>query len=644
LIKDNTDAIPLYTNYAAGWTMGGQWDAYLGAITTGDTTWLNQKFVKTAEPFKDNGDGTGAYALYKILYDAVAMGLTEEDYSTTDWEGCKGMINRGEIGTMVLGSWAVAQMKAAGENPDDIGYMPFPMTIAGQQYATAGPDYSYGINAKASAENQTAAMVFVKWMVEESGWCDFEGRYPISKTAPTSFAFDGVEVVKVFNNEIIQEIIYIYYDKNVNHVCENITTIFNSNFNSKSIIKKELISHDSTSNSNGFEVIQSYLLTNQLINMNIFNEWLIKNNTYSVGLNKACYGTFLTALTTLHYNDMITAYYAYYFNITYSRQEDIQILVGVNINELTTVTTNDPTTGNTIYTGTTKNKFYFRLLTTLMFSECERIAVQISNQEVTSSILEFLNDAKQLKTMTFTFYNDTNIMNITTTNSKYYIELDMTTGIAKAYLNSELQYNNIHLNEFLKGAEGTEGEGGCYHDEKTDNIVHSTGKVYEVTVKKNKTVSEDEIWDKIFSEVGSFVEDSAGSMAVTAGVMLIFASGGTAIPVIGAALFVTGATACFHAAGANSLDDLTNPQIFCEGALSVTLAAVGGGELTAAKNIMKISKATTNSQLFKTTVTATIDQSGYNSAYGIADNYCKSKVQSLEIEHMHNLLTNKTGE
>lgn len=198
LIKDNTDAIPLYTNYAAGWTMGGQWDAFLGAITTGDTTWLNQKFAYTAEPFKDNGDGTGAYALYKILFDAVSMGLTEDDYSTTDWEGCKGMINRGEIGTMVLGSWAVSQMKAAGENGDDIGYMPFPITIDGKQYATAGPDYSYAINAKASETNQTAAMVFVKWMVEESGWCDLEGGYPISKTAPTSFVFDGVEIV---NNE-----------------------------------------------------------------------------------------------------------------------------------------------------------------------------------------------------------------------------------------------------------------------------------------------------------------------------------------------------------------------------------------------------------------------------------------------------------
>ena len=39
-------------------------------------------------------------------------------------------------------------------------------------------------------------MVFIKWMVEESGWCDFEGGYPISKTAPTSFAFDGVEIVE----------------------------------------------------------------------------------------------------------------------------------------------------------------------------------------------------------------------------------------------------------------------------------------------------------------------------------------------------------------------------------------------------------------------------------------------------------------
>lgn len=195
-IDEKTDAIPLYTNYAAGWTMGGQWDAYLGAITTGDETWLNQKFVHTAEPFKDNGDGTGAYALYKILYDAVSQKLTEEDYTTTDWEGCKAMINNGEIGCMVLGSWAIAQMKAAGDNPDDIGYMPFPITVNGVQYATAGPDYCYGISADTSEENQKAAMVFVKWMVEESGWCELEGGYPISKTAETTFDFSSATIVE----------------------------------------------------------------------------------------------------------------------------------------------------------------------------------------------------------------------------------------------------------------------------------------------------------------------------------------------------------------------------------------------------------------------------------------------------------------
>lgn len=34
-IKDNTDAVPLYTNFAAGWPMGA-WDAYIGVTATGD--------------------------------------------------------------------------------------------------------------------------------------------------------------------------------------------------------------------------------------------------------------------------------------------------------------------------------------------------------------------------------------------------------------------------------------------------------------------------------------------------------------------------------------------------------------------------------------------------------------------------------
>ena len=197
LIKDNTDAIPLYTNYAAGWTMGA-WDAYVGIVSNGDNTYMNQKLVHTAEPFTNPGDGTGAYSVYKILYDAVEQGLIEDDYTTTDWEGCKGMLNRGEIGVMVLGSWAYAQMQEAGDKPEDVGYMPFPITVNGTQYVSAGGDYNYGINANSSDENKLASLVFVKWMVEESNWCYNEGGYTVVKNGenPEMYAaFDGCEVL-----------------------------------------------------------------------------------------------------------------------------------------------------------------------------------------------------------------------------------------------------------------------------------------------------------------------------------------------------------------------------------------------------------------------------------------------------------------
>ena len=195
-IKEKTDAIPLYTNYAAGWTMGA-WDAYL-AGSLGDANFINNGIITEKDPFANKIEGAGPYAVYKVLYDAVANGLIEEDYTTTDWEGCKGMINRGEIGCMVLGSWAHIQMVQAGPNGDDIGYMAFPVTVDGKQYAPAGPDYCYAINKKVSAERQTATMIFIKWLTHESGFSFAEGGTPINKDGefPALYAaFDGIDLL-----------------------------------------------------------------------------------------------------------------------------------------------------------------------------------------------------------------------------------------------------------------------------------------------------------------------------------------------------------------------------------------------------------------------------------------------------------------
>ncbi len=204
-IKEKTDVeAPLYTNFAAQWTMSA-WDAYIDGGSTGDPDFSHQGLTKGQNPFADRGDGTGPYAVYNILYEAVKQGLTEEDPTTTDWEGSKGMINNGKIGCMVLGSWAVTQMQQAGENADDIGYMAFPISVDGKQYAAAGPDYCYGINVNSSDDQKKAAMCYVKWLVEESGFAQGEGGLSIVTGAEYPDALKDLEGIELVVNNAAPE-------------------------------------------------------------------------------------------------------------------------------------------------------------------------------------------------------------------------------------------------------------------------------------------------------------------------------------------------------------------------------------------------------------------------------------------------------
>lgn len=201
-IKDYDASIdPLYTNYAAGWTMSA-WDAYIGGGATGDPDWMGITMPQTYDPFAKGSlgaDDIGPYAVYYVLYEAVKRGLTEDDPTTTDWEGCKSRINNGSIGVMVLGSWAIVQMQDAGPNRDDIGYMPFPITVNGTQYASAGADYCYGINLNASDDNKLASMLYIKWLTESSNFAYDQGGVPVLKSQEfpeTLAAFDGIDLIE----------------------------------------------------------------------------------------------------------------------------------------------------------------------------------------------------------------------------------------------------------------------------------------------------------------------------------------------------------------------------------------------------------------------------------------------------------------
>lgn len=197
LIKEKTDAVPLYTNFSAGWTMGA-WNDYVGIASNADADYKNNKLLHQKDPFTKNDEMSGPYAVFYTLYEAVANDLVEEDPASSDWESSKGMINNGEVATMVLGSWCVQQFKDAGDHPDDIGYFPFPITVEGKQAAASGGNYAYAINNKASEDNQIASMLYVKWLLEESPIFADEGSIPALKgePLPDSLAeFEGVELL-----------------------------------------------------------------------------------------------------------------------------------------------------------------------------------------------------------------------------------------------------------------------------------------------------------------------------------------------------------------------------------------------------------------------------------------------------------------
>jgi ABC-type glycerol-3-phosphate transport system substrate-binding protein len=194
LIKEKTQAVPLYTNYHAGWPLTS-WNTGIEAFS-GDPDYMNIKLPHLATPFASDQP---LYQSYKMLFDAVKAGYTEKDPTTTDWEKSKSMIANGEIGVMNLGSWAIVQMQqaavAAGKDASIIGYMPYPTSVDGKQYAGAGGDYKMAVNK--NSPNQEVAKAFLTWFMDESNFAFDQGGIPPLKEAKLPPAYDAFSAAGV---------------------------------------------------------------------------------------------------------------------------------------------------------------------------------------------------------------------------------------------------------------------------------------------------------------------------------------------------------------------------------------------------------------------------------------------------------------
>ncbi|MBR1383082.1 MAG: carbohydrate ABC transporter substrate-binding protein, partial [Ruminococcus sp.] len=171
-IGEKTDAIPLYTEYAAAdWTLN-QW-GNLVISATGNANYENDILNNKLDLFAKDG---GYYQVYKLMFDIFSTPeILEEDHANTDWESSKVWFGEGKIATLVMGSWAISQFQEnAGDNVADIGYMPAPFTAAdGKQYAETSSDFCLGVSK--NSKNVELAKKYVEWFVNDSGYAQKEG-------------------------------------------------------------------------------------------------------------------------------------------------------------------------------------------------------------------------------------------------------------------------------------------------------------------------------------------------------------------------------------------------------------------------------------------------------------------------------------
>ncbi|AIS01615.1 ABC transporter substrate-binding protein [Streptomyces glaucescens] len=180
-VGEKTGATPYYTNFKDGWPLSSPWTNSIGSVSCDSQA--SDKLSAIDKPWRKGSD---LNVIDTLLHDIVHAKLSEKDPSTTNWESSKTLLAKGEIGSMLLGSWAVTQLRdaaeKAGENPDDIGFMPFPHQSDGQFCATLVSDYQMAVNIH--SEHKPAARAWIDWFTEKSGYSAHEGAVSALKSEP----------------------------------------------------------------------------------------------------------------------------------------------------------------------------------------------------------------------------------------------------------------------------------------------------------------------------------------------------------------------------------------------------------------------------------------------------------------------------
>ncbi len=174
-IKENTDAIPFFTNYSGVAIWGGALTSFAGEKYKADTLEKGTAFEE-GQPMREVMD---------LFYNLALNGYTEQDPVTMDSAQGKQMIADGKIAMMMTGSQDVRPISELSGNTATIKIAPFPVLLEGKTTIAFGAPEVMGINV--NSENKETARAFLDFFISaDSKYADDLGGMSPAKADFTS--------------------------------------------------------------------------------------------------------------------------------------------------------------------------------------------------------------------------------------------------------------------------------------------------------------------------------------------------------------------------------------------------------------------------------------------------------------------------
>ncbi|MBS5938034.1 ABC transporter substrate-binding protein [Clostridium sp.] len=193
-IKENTDAIPFYTNYNK--TLG----TWGGTLTSYGGEQYRSAMLEAGTGFKE---GQPIREIMDLFYGLASNGLTEADPITGDFAKSLQMLADGEVAMIMKGSQDAKMIQELSTNGSKINIAPLPVKFNGQTSIAFGAPSVIVMNK--NSENKATAKAFLEFFISaKSGYADDLGGMSPSKedlTAEQKEMFENNNIVLTSSTE-----------------------------------------------------------------------------------------------------------------------------------------------------------------------------------------------------------------------------------------------------------------------------------------------------------------------------------------------------------------------------------------------------------------------------------------------------------